>query len=319
MINTAIVVALLSGSALSALANPPVDLDEFFLANNTSIDEEYDFAGLEGDFSYNNSVEVISDEDEVSLKEAATSLLLTEIEQLKNKTWEKETEIEELHSQIEAMKSKFAQEKETLAQESKRQEEALINKYENEKSSLQKESENKMAGLVEDFKNEKAALVEEWKNEKAALIGERNETVENLEKSKNLDKSKYEKDVTNKGVLIRFLSYRLMDKDKRAKISRVVIEAQNEKLRILGEERKTYQEKNKMFLKQAYLQADEIMRQEQQKKELKDALKIEATLRQDFCNLTELLKGNTVENFPQYVGLLAKTLTDQTEEINKLR
>ena len=99
----------------------------------------------------------------------------------------------------------------------------------------------------------------------------------------------------------------------------IVIEAQNEKLRILGEERKTYQEKNKMFLKQAYLQADEIMRQEQQKKELKDALKIEAVLRQDFCNLTDLLMGDTVESFPQYVGLLAKTLTDQTEEINKLR
>ena len=312
MINTAILVALLSGSALSALANPPVDLDEFFLANNTSIDEEYDFAGLEGDL-------VISDEDEVSLKEAATSLLLAEIEQLKNKTWEKETEIEELHSQIEAMKALFAQEKEALAHESKRQEEALIEKYENEKSSLKKESENRTAGLVEDFKNEKAGLVEEWKNEKAALIRERNQTVENLEKSKSLEKSKCEKVLTNKGVLIRFLSYRLKDKDKRAKISRVVIEAQNEKLRILGEERKTYQEKNKMFLKQAYLQADEIMRQEQQKKELKDALEIEAVLRQDFCNLTELLKGDTVENFPQYVGLLAKTLTDQTEEINKLR
>merc|ERR1711963_1036805 len=131
--------------------------------------------GLEGDFSYNNSVEVTSDEGEVSLKEAATSLLLAEIEQLKNKTWEKETEIEELHSQIEAMKSKFAQEKETLAHESKRQEEALIEKYENEKSSMKTESENKMASLVEDFKNEKTALVEEW-----------NQTVKNLEKSKSL-------------------------------------------------------------------------------------------------------------------------------------
>ena len=183
------------------------------MANNTSIDEEYDFAGLEGDFSYNNSVEVTSDEDEVSLEEAATSLLLAEIEQLKNKTWEKETEIEELHSQIEAMKSKFAQEKETLAHESKRQEEALIEKYENEKSSLKNESENKIAALVEDWKNEKAALVEKWTNEKAALVGERNQTVENMENNKNLEKAKYEKDLTNKGVLIRFLSYRLMDKD----------------------------------------------------------------------------------------------------------
>ena len=191
MINTAILVALLSGSTISALANPPVGLDELFLANNTSIDEEYDFAGLEGDFSYNNSVEVISDEDEVSLKEAATSLLLAEIEQLKNTTWEKETEIEKLHFQIEAMKAKFAHEKETLAQESKRQEEALIEKYENEKSSLKNESENKIAALVEDWKNEKAALIEKWTNEKAALVGERNQTVENMTHSQMLGKFEY--------------------------------------------------------------------------------------------------------------------------------
>merc|ERR1712107_665011 len=36
-------------------------------------------------------------------------------------------------------------------------------------------------------------------------------------------------------------------------------------------------------------------------------------------NLTKLLKENTVVNFPSYVALLTKTLTDQTEEINKLR
>ena len=182
MIITTIFVALLSGSATAALAttttNSPVESDELFLANNTSIDEEYDFVDLEGDFSYNNnSIKVVSEEEAVSLKEAATSLLLAEIEQLKNTTWEKETEIEELHSQIEAMKAKFAQEKETLAQESKRQEEALIKKYENEKSSLKKESENNLAALVEDWKDEKAALVEKWTNEKAALVGERNQTV----------------------------------------------------------------------------------------------------------------------------------------------
>ena len=98
-----------------------------------------------------------------------------------------------------------------------------------------------------------------------------------------------------------------------------VIKAQNEKLRVLVDERKTYQEKNNMFLKQAYLQADEIMRQEKQKTALKEVLTIDEGLQQDYCNLTKLLKENTVVNFPSYVALLTKTLTDQTEEINKLR
>ena len=101
--------------------------------------------------------------------------------------------------------------------------------------------------------------------------------------------------------------------------ARDVINAQNEKLRVLVDERKTYQEKNNMFLKQAYLQADEIMRQEKQKTALKEVLTIEEGLQQDYCNLTKLLKENTVVNFPSYVALLTKTLTDQTEEINKLR
>ena len=98
-----------------------------------------------------------------------------------------------------------------------------------------------------------------------------------------------------------------------------VIDAQNEKLRILGEERKTYQEKNKVFLRQAFLQADEIMRQEKQKTALKEALKSEVALQQDYCNLTELLQRDQIENFPSYVTLLTKTLMDQTEEMKKLR
>jgi len=275
--------------------------------NGTSLDE-YDFQG--SDEGFNDTVTVFTDEaeGEMPLKEAATMLLLAQIEQLKNTTWEKEAEIQNLHSHLESITAKFAEDNVTLLEESKKQQEALIQRYEKEK-----------AALVEEWTTEKASMVEEWKNEKASLIEERNLTVQDLQRRKNLEKAKYEKDLTNKRVLVRFLSHRLRKNDNRAKVSRDVIEAQNEKLRILGEERKTYQEKNKMFLRQAYLQADEIMRQETQKTALKDALKIEVGLQQDYCNLTKLLQDNPVGNFPSYVSLLTKSLTDQTEEINKLR
>ena len=62
-----------------------------------------------------------------------------------------------------------------------------------------------------------------------------------------------------------------------------------------------------------------IMRQEKQKTALKEALKSEVTLQQDYCNLTELLQRDQIENFPSYVTLLTKTLMDQTEEMKKLR
>ena len=231
-----------------------------FSTNGTSLDE-YDFQGSEEGFNDTVTVFTGEAEGEMPLKEAATMLLLVQIEQLKNVTWEKEAEIQNLHSHLENITAKFAQDNVTLLEESKRQQEALIQRYEEEK-----------AALVEEWKTEKASMVEEWKNEKAALIEDKNVMVEDLQRRKNLEKAKYEKDLANKRVLVRFLSHRLRKNDKRAKISRDVIEAQNEKLRILGEERKTYQEKNKMFLRQAYLQADEIMRQEKQKTALKEAL-----------------------------------------------
>ena len=180
-----------------------------------SLDDEYDFAGLEEDSALSDSVNVTTKEEDVSLQETATSLLLAQIEQLKNNVWDKEAEIEELNTQIESNKFLYAEEKRNLKVK--------------------------------------------WENEKAALV-----------KDQDSEKAQYEKELTNNRVLIRFLSNRVRDKDNRAKISRDVIQAQNEKLRFLADERKTYQEKNNMFLKQAYLQADEIMRQEKQKTALKN-------------------------------------------------
>ena len=76
--------------------------------------------------------------------------------------------------------------------------------------------------------------------------------MKNAEERASLEKAKYEKLLSNKNVLTRFLSFRLRNNEKKARVPRDVIEAQNEKLQILGAERKTYQEKNKVHLKLAY-------------------------------------------------------------------
>jgi len=106
---------------------------------------------------------------------------------------------------------------------------------------------------------------------------------------------------TNRNVLLNFLSYRLKMCEVKSRTSKDVINTQNEKLKILGEERKTYQEKNKLNLKQSFIQAGMIMKQEAQKEDLKEALKIERNLRQDLLNLTEILDVSNVNMFPTYV------------------
>ena len=249
--------SLLLALALGSVINAEEGRDIPNLINETSLeeaDEDYDFLGVVG-LSLNDTVLFFNDKggEDLPLEEAATTILLTQIETLKSTTMDKEKRIQQLVA-------------------------------------------------------EKASMAEEWQIK-----------MEEIQRQKNLEKAKYEKDLTNKKVLIRFLSYRLRNHEKKARISKDVIKAQNEKLHVLGRERKTYQEKNKMFLRQAYLQADEIMRQEKQKTALKEALKSEVTLQQDYCNLTDLLQNNPIENFPSYVTLLTKTLTDQTEELNKLR
>ena len=253
--------SLLLALALGSVINAEEGRDIPNLINETSLeeaDEDYDFLGVVG-LSLNDTVSFFNDKagEDLPLEEAATTILLAQIETLKSTTMDKEKRIQQ---------------------------------------------------LVAEFAQEKASMAEEWQIK-----------MEEIQRQKNLEKAKYEKDLTNKKVLIRFLSYRLMNHEKKARISKDVIKAQHEKLHVLGRERKTYQEKNKMFLRQAYLQADEIMRQEKQKTALKEALKSEVTLQQDYCNLTDLLQNNPIENFPSYVTLLTKTLTDQTEELDKLR
>ena len=301
------------GSALDwlmGISTNGTNQDEYdLLPEGFNATDQYDL--LESEEGFNDTVTV-------STEEAATTLLLAQIEQLKKETWEKEEEIEQLNLQVENITKKFSEDIARLTAESKRQHEALVQESKDLQEALIQTHQDEKAALVEKSRKELEALVEDWKNEKTALIEERNETVQDHQRRKKQEKAKCDKALTNKDVLIRFLSYRLMDKDKRSKISRKVIEAQNEKLRVLGEERKTYQEKNKNLLKHAFLNAEVIRRQEKQKRHLEDALTIDAKLQQGYSNLTAILQDNAMECSQPWMETLMKTTMDQEDEIRKL-
>ena len=249
--------------------------------NNFTSIEDYDF-----DMSDLNETVVISTNgsaEELSWDEAITQLYLTDIEMLKTLVKKQEADINELH-------------------EDNRKN---LNQWEVKTSSMQKE-----------WKDEKKELEAKWTLDEKLLLQQMATEKGDWEREKNMIQKKQEKDtkilnnrITNKNVLIRFLTFRVKNGGKRAKISGNTIKAQNEKLKALGKERKSYQEKNKMNLRQAYLQAGVIMKQETQKTALKEALKKEVDLRHDFYNLTELSKPTEVdvEDFPAYVQMMTKT------------
>ena len=117
-------------------------------------EEDYDFEEVVG-LSLNDSVLVFSDEadEESPFQEAAVTIMLTEIEQLRSSIVKKEEEVELLETKM-----------------------------------------------------------------------------KNAEEKSNSEKAKYEKLLSNKNVLTRFLSFGLRNNEKKARISRDLIEAQNEML-----------------------------------------------------------------------------------------
>jgi len=148
-----------------------------------------------------------------------------------------------------------------------------------------------------------------------AVITEKEEEIQKLKR----EKQELAGEVHNNNILVRFLSTLLKNNEKQLKVTRELIQTQNKELRILGEERKNYQEENKVHLRQAYLQADIILTQESQKQELKDVLKIDQTLAKTYCNLTELTSENSLNTYPVYVQQMSKALVDQSENLDKLR
>merc|ERR1712192_303038 len=85
---------------------------------------------------------------------------------------------------------------------------------------------------------EKLALEEKYEKEKIELARGWEAKMNNAEQKASLVKTNYERQLSNKNILTRFLSFRLRNNEKKARISRDVIEAQNETLNILGRERK---------------------------------------------------------------------------------
>ena len=61
------------------------------------------------------------------------------------------------------------------------------------------------------------------------------------------------------------------------------------------------------------------MKLEAQKTELKDALRQEVKLQQEYCNLTDLIQNEHIDNFPAYVTMMTQSLVDQSGELDKLR
>ena len=182
-----------------------------------------------------------------------------------------------------------------------------------------KETIKDQSDEINNLKRDKEIQRKAWNAEKASLESQ-------FEVEKQVDVLKHQAENTkldsklrNKNVLVNFLTNLLKYNEKKSRASRDLIKAQNEKLRILGEERRTYQEKNKVNLRQAYLQAEIIMKQEMQKTELKEALKVERALRETYVNLTELGSKSNVNQYPQYVQMMTKALVDQNEDLKKLR
>ena len=182
-----------------------------------------------------------------------------------------------------------------------------------------KETIKDQSNEIHNLKGDKETQLKAWNAEKGSLESQFEVEKQVYILKHQAEKTKLDNKLRNRNVLVNFLTSLLKYNEKQSRASRDLIKAQNEKLRILGEERRTYQEKNKLNLRQAYLQAEIIMKQEMQKTELKDALKVERALRETYVNLTELGSKSNVNQYPQYVQMMTKALVDQNEDLKLLR
>ena len=171
---------------------------------------------------------------------------------------------------------------------------------------------------IKEMEWEKQIMFETWEEEKKEKEKRCQEEKNELESENNVKVTELSGKLKNKNLLIKFLSTLVQKNERQYKVSREVIRKQNEMLKFLGEERKTYLEKEKLNLKQAYHQTQVIISQERQKDGLKEIIKLEETLKEEFQNLTELNTANTA-NCPVHVQAMAKIIEDQMEDFNKLR
>ena len=188
-----------------------------------------------------------------------------------------------------------------------------LEEVENYKVTIE-QKENK----IQELEWEKQTMFETWEEDKKEKDKMCDKEKSELKSEHEAKLNEFSGKLKNKSILIRFLSTLLQKNEKQYKVSRDVIKKQSEKLKFLVEENKNYQDKEKLYLRQADLQAEVILSQERQKEELKDIIKIEETLKEEFQNLTKLNTANSA-NYPVYVQVMAKTIDDQMEDFNKLR
>ena len=121
-------------------------------------------------------------------------------------------------------------------------------------------------------------------------------------------------------LLIKFLAFRIKNNDKKAKLSRNVIEAQNEKLKTLGNEEKKLQGE-KQDKCEAGIPPGRHHNETRNPENCVKRGSQEIDLRQDFYNLTQLSQSLKVDfaDFPAYVQVMAKTLGDQAQDLRKIR
>ena len=230
---------------------------------------------------------------EMTWTEAIEAIKMSEIEKLKETIKDQSNEIHNLKNEKETQRKAWNTEKASLERQFEVKKQANILKHQAEKTKLN---------------TEKASLERQFEVKKQANILKH-----------QAEKTKLNSKLRNKNIILNFLTNLLKSNERKSRVSRDLIKAQNEKLRILGEERMTYQEKNKVNLRHVYLQAEIIMKQETQKTELKEALKVESALRETYINLTELGSKSNVDQYPQYVQMMTKALVDQTEDLKILR
>merc|ERR1712106_755153 len=125
--------------------------------------------------------------------------------------------------------------------------------------------------------------------------------------------------VTNQNVVVQFMRDILYYNDAKETTCMDTVQAQAEQLEILAVERKEYEKKNKMNLKNAYMQVDIIKSQEREKDLLKQTLETQKSVYEDYGNLTNFDIINNINDFPMYAQLLTKTLSDQAEKIKQMR
>merc|ERR1711962_1837752 len=263
----------------------------FIAVLGVTLSEDYDFANYE-DGSLNSTVklrmEETMDETVVSFSEAIEMMKIRQEANLRAIIEDKERMIEEKEQEKQTLLELWDEEKRNMLETCEGEKQNMIVTHEGLYKTMEEKCAAEKGTLLQTWEAEKHV----WKEEKARLVGEMN----------------------NKRIQVNFLSRVLVNNDNQLNASRELVKAQNEKITMLAEEREQCLETNNVHMRQNIHQTESIKLLSKQKQDLIEIIRIEKGLGENYHNLTLSL-----ENREYYVQMMAKTLSDQTEDLNKLR